>query len=252
MSEPTAVLLDYLPKQQIINCYLAGRGKEIESGKFVSPESSSALVANVFGLFLNKPTSLTIDRLGNLGITKTVSLERELRFPWRGGLHPWLDVVFETDTHLIGVESKRYEPYRDKKNFFSEAFQRDVWGAGMDAYKQLRDELNNGYLHLDPVQLTKHAFALRTQASKCGKKSVLIYLYAEPDNFANGNEVLASSVVRHRLEVGRFTEAVRDSEVSFFALTYVSLLQEWANSTDPLLSEHANTITTRFDVGRHP
>ena len=38
-----------------------------------------------------------------------------MRFSWSGGLHPWLDVGIQTAERLIGIESKRYEPFRDHK-----------------------------------------------------------------------------------------------------------------------------------------
>jgi hypothetical protein len=43
-------------------------------------------------------------------------LEYCARFPWSGGRHPWLDALAETPETIIGVESKRFEPYRDIKN----------------------------------------------------------------------------------------------------------------------------------------
>ena len=47
-----------LPIADIRAAYLTAPGNEIESGKFSSPESSAALVANAFGLFLNSPGGL--------------------------------------------------------------------------------------------------------------------------------------------------------------------------------------------------
>jgi hypothetical protein len=47
-----------LPVGIIRAAYLNAPGNEIESGKFASPESSAALVANAFGLFLDDPATL--------------------------------------------------------------------------------------------------------------------------------------------------------------------------------------------------
>jgi hypothetical protein len=44
-----------------------------------------------------------------------VNLEQVVRFPWAGGYHPCLDALIETRSALIGVESKRYEPFRAKQ-----------------------------------------------------------------------------------------------------------------------------------------
>jgi hypothetical protein len=50
-----------------------------------------------------------------------------MRFPWAGGRHPWLDVAIETPNWLIGVEAKRYEPFRAQANAtFSDAFVRGI------------------------------------------------------------------------------------------------------------------------------
>ncbi|MBS0412652.1 MAG: hypothetical protein JSR86_22235 [Proteobacteria bacterium] len=55
-----------------------------------------------------------------------------MRFPWRGGLHPWLDVGVQTAERHIGIESRRYEPFRDcKKATFSAAYYRPIWGQAM-------------------------------------------------------------------------------------------------------------------------
>ena len=118
----------------------------------------------------------------------SVELEVECRFPWAGGRHPWLDVVIELPDALVGIESKRYEPFRDGKSVkFSDAYWRDVWGENMFGYARLRDALHSGSLQterLDATQLVKHAFGLRTQAQRASgttnKKPILVYLYAEP------------------------------------------------------------------------
>ena len=123
-----------LPADLIRACYEAAPGNEIESGKFASPESSAALVANAFGAFLGRPQEMP-PLLGTeaLGWPATsVSLEAIVRFPWSGGRHPCLDVLVETETALIGIESKRYEPFRAKSApDHSDAYWRPVWGDAM-------------------------------------------------------------------------------------------------------------------------
>ena len=86
-------LLPHLPRVLILDAYARAAGKELE-GKADSPESSSALVANAFGWFLDRPQSLP-PLPGLTGVTwpARVTLEANVRFPWRGGLHPWLDVL---------------------------------------------------------------------------------------------------------------------------------------------------------------
>jgi hypothetical protein len=52
-----------------------------------------------------------------------------VRFPWNGGRHPCLDVLVTTVSVLLGIESKRYEPFRAKAvTTLSDAYWRPVWG----------------------------------------------------------------------------------------------------------------------------
>ena len=184
-------LLPGLPAELIRSAYLAAPGDEIESGKFASPESSAALVANAFGLFLTDPASLPpLPGTADCGWpAESLALEAIVRFPWSGGRHPCLDVLIVTRITLIGVEFKRYEPFRPKTaGTMSDAYWRPVWGANMTGYERLRDDLRNGscaFVRLDVAQLLKHAFALRTAVHQVpawvGKQPVLYYLFAEPE-----------------------------------------------------------------------
>jgi hypothetical protein len=84
------------------------------------------------------------------------------RFPWSGGKHPWLDVCVETPTAIIGVASKSFKPYRDRKDAaFSQAYDRRVWHNQMAPYEALRDKIRSrteNFVFLDAAQLVKHAF----------------------------------------------------------------------------------------------
>lgn len=124
-------LLPGLPTERIRAAYSRAGGNEIGSGKFMSPESSAALAANAFGLFLGEPQRLPLlpGTADDGWPALDVQLEAEVRFPWSGGRHPCLDVLIETRTALIGIESKRYEPFRGKPMpAFSDAYSRPVWG----------------------------------------------------------------------------------------------------------------------------
>jgi len=199
-------LLDHLPKELILARYQAAGGQEVLTGKFASPESSAALVANAFGFFLNVPELLSLPEPSvAAGSVSEVLLETQMRFPWSGGYHPWLDVVVETPDSLIGIESKRYEPFRDTKSVeFSDAYARPVWGDNMRPFEALRRALLNGesrFQFLDAAQLVKHAFGLRTQATKRNKGAFLVYLYAEPVTYPDGRPIQAADKTAHRREV---------------------------------------------------
>jgi hypothetical protein len=162
-------------------------GNEIDSGKLDSMESSAALAVNALGWFIERPADLpSFPSLADLDWPATrVDVERQMRFPWSGGRHPWLDAAVETPTHLIGIESKRFEPFRDGKAVrISDAYDRDVWGDRMAPFTAMRDALRAGtvnFAHLDAAQLVKHAFGLVTEGRRLGKAPVLLYLHAEPE-----------------------------------------------------------------------
>jgi hypothetical protein len=56
----------------------------------------------------------------------------------------FLDVLVETATVVIGIESKRFEPFRPKPlAILSNAYWRPVWGERMGGYMGARDALRN-------------------------------------------------------------------------------------------------------------
>ena len=106
-----------VPGLQIEEILNAAKGDEIASGKIDSLESSAALAVNAFGFFLNRAENLPAlpGCEEQVWPATSLALEKEVRFPWRGGNHPNLDVLITTPSALIGIESKRFEPFRDRK-----------------------------------------------------------------------------------------------------------------------------------------
>lgn len=247
-SRALAALLPMLPREAILERYRRGKGDEIGSGKLASQESSAALAANAFGLFMVHPSDLP--RLPNWApaswTPRRVLVEAEMRFPWRGGMHPWLDVVVETDEYLIGIESKRYEPYRphrgepEKPPFSPTYWREEAWGSRMLQYQWLRDGVARRptlFQRLNAAQLIKHALGLRTQACANGRrralKPVLAYLYAEPKGWppiAEGKPITAAERQAHAEEIRWFSRLVAGGEVEFIAFTYRELLERFAAS----------------------
>ena len=222
-------------------------GNEIATGKFDSPESSAALVANAFGYFLNRPEKLPA--LPGCQYLEwpahSLELERTVRFPWRGGRHPVLDVLIETPSALIGVESKRFEPFRTN---ISEAYRRPVWGNQMKGYEQVRDCLDT---HIDAAQLFKHALALRTQVNRKGAHSgltpILFYLYAEPETWPRDSKPIGEDAkARHRQEIEDFARTVEGDEVKFVSCSYRELLTAWQEIGTPKVRAHAKAVIERF------
>src|SRR3989338_307507 len=168
-----------LPVDGIMECLKRSPGHEVRTGKFDGPESSASLVANAFGWFLNRVHVLPPLPGVPAGQVTSVTLESEMRFPWSDGRHPWLDVAIETHTTLIGIEAKRYEPFRPMKaNGFAEIYDRPVWREKLGRFTQLRDDMVEGKIGfetLDAVQLIKDAYAIYTRAEKRATGADLLY-----------------------------------------------------------------------------
>lgn len=250
MTEGVSSLADLLchgvPEHHVRAALDRAGGNEIGSGKFASPESSAALAVNGFGWFLDRPGALpAFPGLPDIDWPAVhVDIERQMRFPWRGGRHPWLDAAVETETCLIGIESKRFEPFRDAKLAkLSLAYDRDVWGVGMQPWCAMRDHLRVkplAFRHFDAAQLVKHAFGIVSEAKRIGKAPILLYLFAEP---TSGRIVSPEEIARHRIEIERFAELVAGAEVHFASCSW----REWLSTFQGGAKEHADRIMERFN-----
>lgn len=253
----TGRFLPGVPGPEIEAIFDAAAGNEIASGKFDNPESSAALASNAFGFFLRRPSGLPAlpGCEGQFWPAGSLSLEAVVRFPWRGGRHPVLDCLVTTSSALIGIESKRFEPYRTKRaSSLSDAYWRPCWGERMNGYQSIRDGLRTEptlYSHLDTAQLFKHAFALRTavhrQVACNGLTPILFYVYAEPEVWPkDGSPVDRAAIVRHRQEITRFANTVGGDEVIFVSCPYRRLLDMWRDHEDDSIRAHADAVASRF------
>jgi hypothetical protein len=246
MTDPR--FLPGIPVDEVLTALRRAPGNELDSGKFVSPESSSSLAANAFGWFLKRSDLLPPLPGVPMGQPQEVELEAEMRFPWHGGRHPWLDVVLTTATTLVGVEAKRFEPFRPQKAVvFTESYSSRDWGSGMVAFDAMRRALVDGtevFQTLNAAQLVKHAYGLRTQAIKRARGAVLVYLYAEPQVWASGKPVDPGRIMQHRAEIARFAAAIRGADVTFVPVPWSAMMSQW--SADPRLAAHAAALTARF------
>lgn len=246
-------ILDHLPKELITAAYQQAKGNEIDSGKFQHPESSAALAGNAFGFFLEQPGQLPpIPGTETYGWPAVhVAIEQCVRLPWSGGTHPWLDAFIETQSHIIGVESKRYEQFRGKPpGVFSDAYWRDVWGDHMNAYQRARDGLANGeirYQHLDAFQLVKHALGLFAEGERRKKMPILLYVFAEPPTWSDDREIPVTALEAHRAEVEHFAQQVAGGAVAFVACPYRQLLMAWESSGSEQLARHALLVKRAFN-----
>jgi hypothetical protein len=251
------VFLPGVPADLVKAFYAHAPGNEIETGKFSHPESSAALAGNTFGFFLEAPLDLPpIPGFERGWLATSVSLETTLQFPWQAGRHPCLDVLVTTEKTAFAIESKRYEPFRERQPpCFSDAYWRRVWGDCMDGYEFTRDILSGCktiFAHLDAAQLVKHAFGLRTavhyEPSLRGKIPVLIYLYAQPTAWPDGRTISKQQHDAHSFEIARFQRCVAESEVSFHPISYAELLSAWLSSEIEDIRNHAGRVRAHFLV----
>lgn len=238
-----------VPVEHVLGRLSGAGGNELESGKLASPESSAALAVNTFGWFIERPEMLPpFPGLDADFPASVVDVEYCARFPWSGGRHPWLDAVVETSEHLIGIESKRFEPYRDRKAVsLAAAYDRPVWGGNMAGYEAIRDQMRTGeqtFQYLDGAQLVKHAFGLVTDAKRKGKAPVLLYLFAEPSAL-KGRALDSDIFKQHRMEIAQFAAAAAGSAVRFHALSYRDWLSSWIDQPASV-KEHRDAVLARF------
>ena len=237
--------------------FAAAPGDAIASGKFDNPESSAALAANAFGFFPERANALPpLPGLKNAGWpTGQLALEAKVHMPWRR--YPaFLDVLAVTQVALIGIESKRFEPFRGKRPAeFSDAYWRPVWGGRMKGYEGVRDRLRRTpdlFRLLDAAQLVKHAFALRTAVHRAGGayrrlSLVLFYVHADPDFWPKtGAPVGDAEKTAHKAEIARFAAEAAGDEVAFAACSYRRLLDGWSRYGDPAVRAHAEAVRSRF------
>jgi len=225
-------------------------GNEL-SGKFASPVSSASLAANCFAWFHEKPEMLPpLPGLPVDSSPERIEIEYKTAFPWRGGHHPWLDAAVLSQHLLIGIESKRYEPFRDRKSvIFSDTYDRPVWGDGMAPFGAMKDRLKSGDLRfafLDATQLVKHALGLATEARKVGLRPCLFYLFAEPAEL-EGRPIDDGARKAHRDEIHVFADAVDGASVSFHFASYREWIDTWNNCGGDV-RDHGQAILQRFDI----
>ncbi len=243
-------LLPGVPTGKVVERLARAKGDEIRSGKIFSKNSSAIVAVNCFGWFLERKEEFPgFDGVPHSDCPLDVEIEYSMRFPWTGGTHPWLDAAVITSSHLIGVESKRFEPFRDRKRAeFSDAYDRDVWGDNMRGVKTIRDRLRDGALkfqHLDAAQLVKHALGLRTQAKTRSLKPVLVYLFAEPSAL-DGAPISDAAWRAHREEIARFAGLCEDDEISFRPLAYKEWVASWPEGSSA--REHGDRLIGNFDL----
>jgi hypothetical protein len=143
---------------------------------------------------------------------------------------PNLDLVLESGTGVIGVESKCLEYFSSKDADFADAYEAEIkderrdgpWFAHMQALRSAPDL----YRSLDAAQLIKHAFGLAHTFA--GQNVHLLYLFWEPRNADDFGHFRA-----HRDEAAHFAAAVSGGTPTFSFATYDELWRQWERPAPP-------------------
>lgn len=203
--------------------------------------SSSALAVNTFGRWISEPRSLTV-----LGLTRFLRIGFEV--PCKtglGGTPPHLDVVAESDSEIVAIESKCLEYLRPHKVEFSESYGRiSDFRSGTAWFRQIRELANNPlrYKYLDAAQLTKHYLGLSRKFPD--RRVTLLYLFWEPKNPQS-----TPDFQRHRDEIGDFRQAVAGSPVTLLAMSYPELWTSWTQMRGPSwIRDHVKNLRARYEV----
>ncbi len=178
-----------------------------------------------------------------------VDVEFEARFPWAGGRHPWLDSGIVTAQHLVGIESKRFEPFRDSKQaHFADTYleRRSLWPNTMAPWFSALEALKRNprqFRFLDAAQLIKHGLGIEQTAARQALSPVLAYIFAEPAELA-GKPIDPSDIRSHRAEIAAFAEMIGNGPVRFAAFSYRDWLETWPD--EPALTAHRAAIMDLF------
>ena len=77
----------------------------------------------------------------------------------------------------------------------------------------------------------------------------LLYLYAEPLTWPDGQLVPPAHISAHRQEIDQFAERVAGDEVRFVSLSCSDLLQVWTQAESATVREHAMAVEAIFSPG---
>jgi hypothetical protein len=212
-----------------------GSGNELE-GKFKAVHSSSALAVNTFAPFTKDPARLSL--ANKKGFIK-VQFERQCP-TGLGGTPPNLDVIAESSTAVVAIESKFLEYLTPKKPHFAKSYTRDNLPEAEECWFELIEMLQQrDKQYFDSAQLVKHYLGLRNQPEFKGKKITLLYLFWEPENWSDFDVFK-----KHREEIHEFSKQVESSDVSFQSQSYSALWKEWQGSR--VLAEHVKNLLQRY------
>jgi hypothetical protein len=219
-----------------------GDGNELE-GKFRAAHSSSALAVNTFAPFRSRLADLTL--AGGNGFTG-LCFERKCPHGLLGRRPPNLDVVVESPSGIVAIESKCLEHLSPHVAKFAPAYNGEITDDRRDTpwFREMLRLIGEprSYRWLDAAQLIKHAFGL---AHTFGDRPVtLLYLFWEPSN-----PDAHATFAEHRAEVAKFAASIRGSGPEFIAMSYPELWRTWrVDRSTTWLPAHVDCLVRRYGV----
>lgn len=226
-----------------------GSGNELQSGKFNSTGSSSALGVNAFGVFY-EPNFMTWPTIESEKFTNP-TFEKKLS----NGLHgtnPNLDVFFENDNTALAIECKFLETLSEKKPKFSDQYLNIKDGRRDSKWFRLMLDLVNEkvtFRYLDAAQLIKHYFGLAHEYDGRDLDLELGYVFWEPIGNGNVSGPVIDLYAEHRKECERFAEIVTGDEVMFSFYSYFELIEYWrGNGVGDELMEYFAGFEKKYKI----
>ncbi len=236
-------LLPGLCLREIEREFGAGAGGELR-GEMRAPGSSSALAVSSFLPWRTHGNAVPVFSLGPFASP----FEFEAKCPnGVSRISPHLDVLFETDHKIVGIEAKCTEFVQGSAHTpVSEGYRgletaNDPRAASLwfGALASTED-----FALLDSYQLIKHYLGLRNMYPD--RDLTLVYLYWEPTNAATEHVFRA-----HRREVARFAYLVAgDMTCRFVHGSYAELWRQWSSIAEApaWLPVHMELLQRRYLV----
>jgi len=245
----TSTLSDnlFFPLQiQTVKDFEHGDGNETKPvdgkpAKMCALHSSSALVVNVFDYWRDKDATPLAKALG---VVSPIVIEGfEMKFPTGlPGHAPNLDVVIQSPSGKVAIESKFTEPYYKAKSndkpfkdkYFPSNYK--LWlELGLPECEQLAMDIQSGHTvfsMLDATQLLKHILGLQ----KSLDKPHLLYLWYS---------VSGEESEKHQEEVPLFAKRV-DTHIAFRSMTYQQLFSRLLEVASHEHQDYLHSLESRY------
>jgi hypothetical protein len=226
-----------------------GGGNELQSGKFNSISSSSALGINAFGVFY-EPQFMTWPTIESEKFTNP-AFEKKLSNGLRG-TNPNLDVFFENHNSVLAIECKFLETLTVKKPKFSDQYLNIKDNRRNSKWFQLMNEIINGnigFRYLDAAQLIKHYFGLAHEYADSNLDLEIGYVFWEPDENGDVPVPVVDLYAEHRKECQRFAKLVDGDVVKFSFYSYFELIAFWReDGVRDELKEHFELFVKKYTI----